>query len=173
MRKKMTAPESVTEDMIHAKYAAIDWRFPFSEPLTSVYSCFLYYVVNSFDPRKYPRARNPDHLVSLVERDMICIAILLGTFKLLFYLLLAPLLARRIWRAIPSVGRRAPKHSWSPPAKVMDNNGYSIRDAIGVSKRGRAPSMQPENVSDGRSSVDSMANVKIAMRRSSSVGKIL
>jgi hypothetical protein len=87
LRRKENAPKALTAAQIQAKYDIINWRYPYSRPLTSLAGYWNYYIVLSMDRGTWKRARNAKALVRLVQTDML---------RLVFLYIFLALIARCI-----------------------------------------------------------------------------
>lgn len=82
LRRNASANFPVSEEEIHVKYAAVDWRYPFADPLVSPLAYFKYYTGFLRDLGMWSRPRNVDMLVRLVRLDILRMVVLYGVLLL-------------------------------------------------------------------------------------------
>lgn len=70
LRRKPGAPKRLSASEIQAKYDAVDWRFPYGPPLTTLSGLFDFLILSSVDISRWKKPRNPETLVWFVFLDM-------------------------------------------------------------------------------------------------------
>lgn len=80
-----SAGRVLTDQQINAKYAAIDWRYPFAPPLLSPWAYFNYYILLSLDLSTWRRYRSVNDLLGRVFKDMVLLFAIYALWAMFAY----------------------------------------------------------------------------------------
>lgn len=97
--RKKHGVKKVGEKEILKKYAEVDWRYPFDQPLTTMRGVYDFFIGRTIDTSRWKRPRNAETMVDLVCWDVVKI--------------LAMFYAVRWWMVRKRRSANAEKNMWS------------------------------------------------------------